>query len=98
MPWHHPGSRGSVDVLVVGGVVVLVGTVGAGGGVDDHELFGVARGVAEADEMGQVRGPVGVGAPPCVLAELRLVRRAHFSAPCQGWSPRSSAASHTCTG
>jgi hypothetical protein len=56
MPWHHPKeSRGSVGVLVVGGIVVLVGTVGAGGGVVDHELFGVARGVAEADEMGQVR-------------------------------------------
>ena len=63
---HPPPRSGSVGVLglLAGGG----GGVGVGG-VDD-ELFGVAGGVAQADQMGEVGGAGGVGAPPGVLAEL----------------------------
>ena len=64
----------------------------------DHEPFGIAGGVAEAHEMGQVRGPIWVGVHPGVFGEPGFVYRADFSAPRQGWSPRYSAPSHTCTG
>jgi hypothetical protein len=62
-----------------------------GVGLGDHELFGVAGGVAEADEVGKVRGPVPVGAPSGVLGELGLVGGTHFSAPWQGCSSCCSA-------